>query len=294
MRMKFVRLFSVACLSAVLLFSGAAGESRAEGDYLVEAMGNVLNAANTIESVSQFGYDSDGSVCILGAFVQPGATVTFRRDFRADRNYAILAGGDTDAEDIDIRILDPFGRQIAADTAADACPAVSFQPRSAVVHEVRVSLARASRASFVFVAVMRDGGYRVPEDNQIVAASFLLSRLQACRDVSESGGARMLTTANNWAVYGCLLAGSQKMTIDNISLGHGRRAVVTGSDTNDSDLDLFLKYNRSDRIQEMDDAPDSAPVVTTLANGGFSRLQLENARSSGAATFSLVGIVELY
>ncbi|MEY3176042.1 MAG: hypothetical protein RLZZ436_3956 [Planctomycetota bacterium] len=293
MWMNWVRQFSGSCLAAAVMFCGVAGESRADGDYLVEAMGNVLNAANTLESLSAFGYDADGGVCILGAFIEPGATATLRRDFRMDRNYAILAGGDSDAQDIDIRVLDSFGRQVTEDTAADACPAVTFRPRSAAVHEVRVSLPRASRASFVFVALMREGGYRVPENNQIVAAGSLLVRARACSELAPNRNARMLATNNNWAVYGCLLAGGQKMTIDNISLGHGQRVVVTGSDANDSDLDLYLKDNYSDRTREKDDAADSEPVVATIAGGGLSRLQLENARSNGAATFSLMGIVEL-
>ena len=196
-------------MSAIALYCSTGSLSTARGDeFLVEAMTQVLEAANGLEGQSDLGYDVNGHTCVLGAFIAPGESVSLVRPFSAGRRYAVLAGGDRDANDIDIRVLDANGHLMTEDADADASPAVSFYPVTEQMCEIQITLYSAVRSSFVFVAILSEGGYHVPPQNQIEAAAQLLTKYQM---LSGAGSTSLLNTSGNWAVYGSILEGGENV-----------------------------------------------------------------------------------
>lgn len=279
-------------ITAVLSICGAGRTASVFADeFLVEAMASVLEAANGLENQSDYGYDVNGHICILGAFVSPGQSVSLERHFDVGRRYAVLAGGDRDARDVDIEIIDPLGNLVTADTESDPSPAVTFYSNMKGTYEVRIRLYAAAQASFIFVAILSEGGYHVPEENQFDAAVQLLGNYQRFAD---NGNASMLSTRGNFAVYGSIVAGGEDTTVDNVDFGHGQRIVLTGSDMARSDLDLYVLNNFTEQVQLSDVLKDSVPIVDATFYGGLYRLRLTNALPNGPSTFVLTGIVELH
>lgn len=137
---------------------------------------------------------------------------------------------------------------------------------------------------------MCEGGYHLPQQNQIDAAMSLLIQYQF---VVDRFGGRLLSTKNNWAVYGSVLAGDESTTIDNVGLGSGRRVLVTGSDRSRSDLDLFVLDNKSEEVRHADEDEDSTPIVEGRFQGELNRIRTKNALANGEPTFVLTGILEV-
>jgi hypothetical protein len=67
-----------------------------------------------------------------------GATQDYPISMVVGQRYTIAGVCDNDCPDLDIKLLDPTGREIAADTATDSVPVVSHSPSTSGNHTVRV------------------------------------------------------------------------------------------------------------------------------------------------------------
>jgi hypothetical protein len=67
-----------------------------------------------------------------------GATQDYPIDMRAGQRYMIGGVCDNDCPDLDIKLIDPSGNEVAEDTATDSVPIVNHSPSKSGTYKVRV------------------------------------------------------------------------------------------------------------------------------------------------------------
>jgi hypothetical protein len=250
------------------------------GAAMMQAIGKVVRAGNTVTQRygSRIGWH-DG-VAVLGAFVQPGRSSSFRFPLRAGEVYSFIGGGDDDARDVDITVTDDTGRSVATDTDTSADPVVVFRAPRDGAYTVKLELYDAPVASFLALAVLTDSPNRYTVPIDIVVSAMTKSLVQAAYLDRSRGGARYHDADNQWAIFGQVLRQGESMRISNLTMDGRNHTIVAAGDETAQDIDLFVR--RSGRLIGADEDKDPIPMVTqwTTAGGGYE-IEVKNVRSGG-------------
>jgi S1-C subfamily serine protease len=258
------------------------GPGKAEGGwtpgrYMTEAVANVLKSAVEVSGRSAYGFDAD--VSILGAFLRPGRTVSVTRRLERGVAYALLGGGDSGAQDVDIVVRSEDGTVIAVDRDDDATPGLGFRVPVTGRYVITLALERAGRGSFCALVVMREGGYDVPVQN--LRTAMINAITQGYRVNQKGGGARFHQEDNQWSLFGSILRQGESITISGLTMEEGNHAVLATGDESARDLDLYL-IDEDDDVVGKDEDDDATPVVAGRTGGRYA-MRLANQRSRGAA-----------
>lgn len=285
-------------LSAVV-FSGFASLCRAEsgwtpGVYMAQAIDEMLVAARVIGDETTLGYDDNG-VCLVGCHLHPGDVYELNRPFAEGVEVVLLAGGDTDARDIDLAILDKNGNVLAEDTTTDRMAALTFTAPGSGNYTVRLALYKANRDAFCTFAVMRRAGFDVPVINLATAREAFL---RLCMGTAIQGAAigketAFLAKPNQGAVFASVLAGGESATIRNLDLGDAPSVILAAGDTQTNDIDLRL-MDEPRTGEWIDKDPDATPIVVATPSVQRSyTIEAINADPSGRAAFVLFGVLQM-
>jgi hypothetical protein len=289
LRSSGVALVLTATFAAWGATPAGAAEQWGPGKHMTQAVGRVMGSVRLASNISDYGYDN--GICIMAAFLRPGATVAFNRPLERGERYMILGGGDDDVEDLDIEVLDSSGDVVAKDDKVDAAPVVEFTAPRSGQYTIRQRLYKASVGCFCVVAVLRKGGFDVPIRNLVSASSRLIAFCNAV-DRNTSGSVAFHDADNQWAIYGSILRQGEDTTITNITLGGGQRCLLAAGDENSSDIDLFVLDSDGDVIGQDTDA-DATPIVKHKARAGASYgLRVKNVKAGGA-TLVLAAILKV-
>jgi len=250
------------------------------GQRMQKAVGRVIKTANVVNDKSAFGYDNE--VCILAAFLPSGESASFNRNLVQGREYLILGGGDDNMEDMDLEVKDENGTKVAEDTLTDASPVVRFTARSTGRFTIKATAFKADRGSFACVVIMRKDGWDVPIRNLQDAMTSLMKRCDRI-DRGTKDKVYFHDVKNQWALYGSVLKEGEDMSIINLDVGTGRRAVLAGGDSFARDVDLFVR-DRDDKVVAKDEDDDAVPVVSlTATRYQGAKITYKNVRSQGAS-----------
>ena len=284
MQTNFISMRRWAVFRLPLLLATIAGGTEAAewkpGIGMTQAVGRVMGSVRRIGDNTSFGYD-DG-ICIMAAFLRPGANIDFTRPLVGGQEYVILGGGDFDVEDLDIEIFDPYGRPLTRDVLNDPAPIVRFFAPATGIYTLRQKLFKARTGSFCVVAVLRAGGFDVPVSNLLVATTNLID---FCTRVNQNrgGGVVFHDAENQWAIFGSVLRPNEATTITRLALGQGRRVIVAAGDNNAADIDLFVLDQAGNTVVK-DDESDATPIADIQVHGVNSAgLRLHNVQSRGPA-----------
>ncbi len=262
------------------------------GLQILQAMGQVLDGAHEIGRMTGYGFD-DG-ISILGAYVQPGATVAINRPLQGGKRYLLLAGGDNDARDVDVELLDDDGQVVARDDPNRPLPraAVQLVPPRDGTYKLRLKLNGAGTACFCACALLREGGWNVRLE---VLAKATLRLILFCNLVDErhKGSVRFHKEGNQWAVYGSILREGEEMVASNLGLGDGRRVAVAAGDDGARDVNLYLLDDVGREVAR-DEAPNPTPLIEHRAvRGQRYGLRWTNVASAGRPALVMTTLLEL-
>jgi hypothetical protein len=257
------------------------GEFR-PGVHMSTAVARVLVSALNAERKTNLGFDR--GVTFMGAFLRPQAFINWGLKLQAGTSYAFLGGGDDGATDVDLTVLNAAGLVVARDQLTDAKPAVAFTPVESGSYTVRVTLSRASRASFCALAVMRQSGFTVPVNNMTTALKKIMA---AGRLASQRASVRFHEERNQWALFGAVLRPGDTSTISGLNLEGRQHVFLAAGDANARVIELALQ-DQFGNLVKRDPKPDSVAVVVANTPAGRYRLVLTNSQSTGPALIAAV------
>lgn len=135
--MRSVRRFAniVRVVSFVVVVSGSVASAQAQAQYVNEVRGQL----QLLEAVfEENGYASTHSYKIDK--LNQNREEVFSLRLRQGHEYLLASVCDTDCSDIDIKVYDENGNQIAQDTQVDDMPVVRVRPRWSGPFRIRVKM----------------------------------------------------------------------------------------------------------------------------------------------------------
>jgi hypothetical protein len=249
---------------------------------MAAAVARVLGGAVAAEQKTNLGFDR--GVTFMGALLQPKSSINWRMQMEAGMRYAFLGGGDDNAVDVDLAVVDANGQTLARDQLADAKPVVDFTPSQTGMYVVRMTLAQAPRPSFCALAILRQGGFAVPIKNLTTSLQKIMA---AGRLASQRAAVRFHEEQNQWALFGAVLKQGDTTTISGLNLEGRQHVFVTAGDANARILDMALLDARGSVVKK-DDKPDRVAVVVARTANASYQLTITNVESTGAALVTAV------
>lgn len=277
------RLVLYCCTGAALLALTAlptaapAQDEWQPGKYMTQALGKIMASARNVAQKTQFGLD-DGSTCFMGGLLKVGKQAETSIPLKGGTEYAFIGGGDDDAGDLDLYLVDPNGKIVERDVDDDATPVVTFKAPADGQYRILLKLAEGqAKSSFCGYATMRSGGFDVPPQNLATCAARLMKLCEVI--ANKTGGAAFHDAEGEWSLVGTILAQGQALTQNGIDLPEGKHAFAATGDTQAEDLDLLiLGANRKQLAEDTDN--DANPVVLFEQPGTVS-LKLSAAKCKG-------------
>lgn len=117
-----------------------------------------VSLSATREAISGSGFGFRSGACVIGTYLEAGKSMTYNAQFAAGTHHIVIAGGNADAQDIDVELLDKSKGSLAKDDSKDVAAAVDYKTGSSV-EPVTIKLTNAgSSAAYVVATVVVDKG----------------------------------------------------------------------------------------------------------------------------------------
>jgi hypothetical protein len=152
-RLTLVVLASV----ATVLLTGSTVRAQGQGEYLTQASERLTKL---IAKANKEGYNlGKDKFRIGGAWLSMDKkkwVSLFTLTLESTKTYRVLAGGDNDAKDVDIRILDAAGEEVAKDADPAPLAKVNYTPNKTgkFTIQLRLFASEANRPSLCLAIVM--------------------------------------------------------------------------------------------------------------------------------------------
>jgi hypothetical protein len=261
----------------------AHAQGKATGQFMNEAVVRVTDLAARANFIN-YGYN-DG-VSILGGWVDEKAHLTFTTPLAANVEYLFLAGGDNDAADVDLEILDDRGNVLAADLGVAPDAVVQFRPKVQGTYTLRMTLfkSRNSVPCVCVTTILRKNGWNLPVKNLDKATGKIMRALEGGDQAAQRQGLRvdLRRASNQWAFYGGVLRQGDNLAVKNLDLGRGDRLFVGAGDDFASVVNVDLENNNAQALKR-DGKQGPVSVIDYGANGGTYGLRVHNRRATGPA-----------
>lgn len=210
--------------SLALISASLAPNRLDDSTKLLEAMTTVMTGSTSAIKDTTLGY-RDG-ISILGAYLDAGKSIAFSTSFEAGAKYVLVAGGDNNADDIDVAIT-ADGRTLAKDDSASATAVAGYQCTED--QDVRYVVTNSSRRrAMVCLTVLTDkGGWGLDESLQ---DKFLIN----CKAVTQALQSYHLGWAerrNSWCLYGGVVRPGAELSMYSVPIPTGGFAAVAFHDT---------------------------------------------------------------
>ncbi len=290
MRYLYALLFLAATFSSI----DSAQAQWWPGDYMQQSLDVCFDQADWYLEHTEYGFGPQ--ISLVGSFMSVGERYPMLKYFDRDTDYVIIAAGDMDANDVDIRVRDASGRLLAEDASYNREALVEFNAGRGGQLAIEVELHSAEADSFVSFVVLQAGGWYIPRHDFNIAANEMLGMCQdADAAVRREGKSLMLNDEYNQAcLFGGLMGGEEGTTLTNLQFGQGEVVILAAGDSDVEDIDLVLQDQRG-RELTADRLADPHPVLTypTSARQRYE-VELTSAAATGTVpTFCIVGFLQV-
>jgi hypothetical protein len=159
--MKILQLVVAALLGGYLVQGGPVAAQRAVATYSKEAMSSL---AELLDKAAKNGFHMEPSnATIFGGWLPRGRAqgnerwipMLVVRDLDPEKTYRVIAAGDNDTKDLDVRIVDPTGKVVAVDDATARDAEVTFRPTRRQDYTIEMRLYDSTDNCVCIGAVMR-------------------------------------------------------------------------------------------------------------------------------------------
>ena len=231
------------------------------GYYMAMTMTKLLSFATYMVEETNYGLDGDGT-SIFGGYLTSNSPLHLGRTLEGGREY-VFFGAATMDDDVDIRILDSNGTEVAHDVHNDSQPVVTFTPPATANYQIYMTLNGENAETFGGMGVATNAGFSVSADLlQNVFQSIMNRGIEASEALKTAGatGAVFLDSPGDWTIQGTILQPGEAIRQSGIQLPENRVALfmAVGHDPK-VDIDIQVK---DDAGKEWTDAEnDGIPVV---------------------------------
>lgn len=255
-----------ASLAAALVAAAAPAVARAQSSWRAQVAQQISNSPTI---------NDPGYAVTHGPFYEladRGSRRSLRLTLSAGRSYRVVGKCDNDCSDLDFRLFDEAGNQIASDVADDDTPIVTVTPWRTATFRLEVSLASCATPSCGWGAVVlaANDGRRTsltpvinenprPAPSTEGGAAGQVRRQLAASPIIRRFRDQGYTDARP-ALYDVIEAGGRRPTT--LWLEAGRTYQIVGKCDHDcSDLDFRL-YDAGGTLVDSDVAADDVPMMT--------------------------------
>lgn len=283
---------AILVLAGAIATVGAQGESSA--NFLNQAFVRVTDSASAAAKLGNFGYDE--GVSILGAWVHCRDNVMYYVPLTRGVNYMFVAGGDNDAQDIDLEIQDDKGRVVAVDNRVAADAMATLAAPSTGWFTLKLTLAK-SRKDFpcvCVVAILKENGLQVPLKNLDVCSARLMRLFTDTDKLLQKEGKRLefRWARNQWGLYGSVLRPGDDISVTNLNLGSGRRLLLAMGDEQTEDVDLSLLDKANAVVAEDVKTNPEAIIGYTPEAAARYGIRMRNYKGNGPSVI-MTGIFDV-
>lgn len=263
------------------------------GKYMIQAVGEMLDAADTLQTKLGYGY-AEGA-CMVGTLLEPRAEYNMTRQFEKGVQYAIVAGGDEDATDIDVVISDENGNVIISDDSEERLGVVEWTPNTTGTYQIKVKLFEARQQSFCAFTILRKGGYTVPLQTAIDAAGKFFGDCNVIVNQVSGNGTTVgfLSGDGQAGLWGCILPKGESLTMTNVVPGSGTAVMMGRGNDDNVDIDIFVSRGSTEIGNDI--ADDSYPrYVGEFKAGVAYSVMLKNVDESDEIAFVVGGVLKVF
>lgn len=248
------------------------------GKYMSQALTLTLAKGYVLEQNSHFGFD-DG-ICLLAAYMEKGAEISWNMALDHNSEYVFIGGGDEDASDIDIILIDRDGEVVGQDQEEDNNPVVTFSPPYTGIFTLKLKLYECDASgSFCGLTIMKDYANAVPVSNLDEAIETIISYGSR---VNSKYPVKFHDSPNQWCLFGSILGSGETETVSRLNLGDLNHIILAAGDSNLNDADLCLLNNATNQEISCDRDDDAIPALRLSTKESLRyKLQIMNVKSSG-------------
>ncbi len=265
------------------------------GTFVAQSLNSCFDAGQVFLTEADYGYDDDG-ISLVGTYMQPYEYYSLTKFFDQKESYIIIAAGDEDATDVDLRILNANSEVIAEDNETDRIAIVEFTPRLGADFMIEVELYDANVASFVSFIILRKGGWTIPRSDFEIAQNALMRHCETINQGLDAQGRYLKFNdgAGHACLFGGLIPGDGGTLLTNLSLGEGDAKLVAAGDSDVEDIDLVL-YDENYNEMSADRLLNAQPVIDyfTLENDRYHVELLNEAAEGSTPTYCIVGLLQV-
>ncbi len=288
-------LVTLTAFAALLMPGQWANADWNPGYYMAQSLDACFNAADRYMGVDN-GYGYAPQISLVGTYMHQGDSYPMLKNLERNGNYVIIAAGDEDATDVDVRVLDPNGRVVQEDRLVDSIAVIEFNVRRAGQYRIEVDLYEADQPSFVSFVILKEGGWYIPRREFDIAKDDLFGMCERMNTAAEKDGVFLqFNDGNNQAtIFGGLLGGAEGTMLTNLRLGDGTAVIAAAGDSDVEDIDLVL-YDNNDRELNADRLVDAQPIIVHDTSGRqlYKVEILSVARQESIPTYCIVGLLQL-
>ncbi len=285
-------LVMLAAFIAMLSSGLKASAEWTPGYYMAQSLDTCFNAADRFLGETEYGYAPQ--ISLVGTYMSQGDVYPMLKNFERNGNYVIIAAGDEDATDVDIRVLDGNGNVLAEDMETDSLAVIEFNVDRDGQYRIEAELFEAEQPSFVSFVILQEGGWYVPRREFDIAKETMFGMCAGANDGAEDNGlfVQFNDTPGQATIFGGLLGGEEGTMLTNLRFGDGDVLIVAAGDSDVEDIDLTLL---DDRDQELtaDQLPDAKPVLThTTSSQERYKVDISSeATQDSVPTYCIVGLL---
>jgi hypothetical protein len=280
---------TIICLTISLFTTPSSHAAlRQEQPLAEQAVRKVLGATTKVVKQSPFNFDA--GVCFGIAVLSRGGFIQTPYPLQRGVRYLFIGGGDINAQDINLAVLDANGKTVAGDSAPDAIPVVFFTPKYTGNYRLTMRLKKSkTTTSFCSIVVMRKtGGYALPVSSIRDAISPSESLPPEADQLANL--LRFHRLRNQWAAFGAVLKQGDTTVIPGLKFETGRHVFISGSDGRSTDVDLYLLNGAGQKLAESTRDGNAGAFLHETSGAQTYQLALANRRSQGASLVFLIAL----
>lgn len=285
--------FSFATALTCLLACQFAAAQWSPGEYMAQSLDECFALADEYQA-DGFGYAAD--VSLVGTYMYAGDSYGMTKSLARNQNYVIIAVGDEDALDVDLRVIDSRGEVIAEDIETDPIAILDFNAGRGGECTIEMELYEADAPSYMCFVILEEDGFAMPIGDLQIAMDEMLDMCESANNgANAEGGALQFNDGDNQAVlFGALLEGQESTMLTNLSFGSGEMMAVAAGDSDVEDIDLVL-YDTRNRELAADRLVDSYPVINhrTSSRRSYNLEILNAAAADSVPTYCIVGLLQI-